>query len=399
MDNIKDPTQKKGISTFKIAATYIGTIVGAGFASGQELLQFFVYFGAWGIAGLAVATLLFIIFGYMMLELGRRLGAKSHLPVINHAGGRWVGTAVDGVITFFLFGAVAVMLAGSGAIFVQEFNLPAWLGSLAMLVATALTVLLGIGGVISAISYVVPALLVTVLAVSIATVAANPGALLANLSWALPGRAAAAYWPLAALLYASYNLVIGVAVLAPMGALATPQRIRSGAILGGLGLGLGAMAIVVALLASAPAAIRFEVPMLFIAQNIAPAFRLGYSIVLLSEVYTTAVGSLYGFAARVTDPGKPLFRWITIGSSVVAMFASRFGFSNLVGFLFPLVGYAGLLLLASLAYTFGRKFLPAGWRLPVGNPAFKRGIDGLDPEKKETEDQSLFIHRVKGDDG
>lgn len=32
---------RKGVSTLKVAATYIGTVVGAGFATGQELLQFF----------------------------------------------------------------------------------------------------------------------------------------------------------------------------------------------------------------------------------------------------------------------------------------------------------------------------------------------------------------------
>jgi uncharacterized membrane protein YkvI len=37
---------KKSVSTLKVAATYIGTVVGAGFATGQELLQFFSKFGS-----------------------------------------------------------------------------------------------------------------------------------------------------------------------------------------------------------------------------------------------------------------------------------------------------------------------------------------------------------------
>lgn len=39
---------KNNVSTFKVAATYIGTVVGAGFATGQEVLQFFNRFGAMG---------------------------------------------------------------------------------------------------------------------------------------------------------------------------------------------------------------------------------------------------------------------------------------------------------------------------------------------------------------
>ena len=34
-----------GVSTLKVAAAYIGTVVGAGFATGQEILQFFNRFG------------------------------------------------------------------------------------------------------------------------------------------------------------------------------------------------------------------------------------------------------------------------------------------------------------------------------------------------------------------
>ncbi len=51
--------KKKDIGIFKIAATYIGTIVGAGFASGQEVLQFFGVFGIKGLWGLLLATALF----------------------------------------------------------------------------------------------------------------------------------------------------------------------------------------------------------------------------------------------------------------------------------------------------------------------------------------------------
>ena len=32
----------KGISTLKVAATYIGTVVGAGFATGQEIPSFLI---------------------------------------------------------------------------------------------------------------------------------------------------------------------------------------------------------------------------------------------------------------------------------------------------------------------------------------------------------------------
>lgn len=369
----KDPSTPGELSPYKIAATYIGTIIGAGFASGQEVLQFFGHFGLWGIIGLAIAAILFAMFGYAMLELGRRLRANSHLPVIKHAGGCRVGVAIDGVITFFLFGGVGVMAAGSGAIFAQEYGMSALLGNFAMLAITLVTVLVGISGVISAMSFLVPVLVAAILVIGSATVTANPAAFWGNLDWFQPGRAAVPFWLLSALLYVSYNLVIGVAVLAPLGPLTSQAKLRSGAIWGGAGLGIGALAITAALITHMPAASRYEVPMLFIADEMSPVFRSGYGVVLLVGIFTTAVGSLYGFCARLTSPGTRQFRWLAVGTSLASFFTAQVGFSRLVGILFPLVGFAGLLLLGAIANVMTRDYR-ANLLLRLGiKPAYKKG--------------------------
>lgn len=337
----------------------MGTIVGAGFASGQEVMQFFTFFGARGIPALLVATFLFVFFGIVILELGRRLGAKSHREVIRHAGGPWVGLAVDAVITFFLFGALTAMAAGSGAIFAQQFGLPYVLGSLVMVAATVFTVMLGIRGVINAISLVVPFLLAAVLAVSAATIISSPVSLASLARWAGSSTPPVPFWPLSAVVYVSYNLVLGVAILAPMGRLAgnDPGVLRKGAIYGGIGLGIGALAINLALLASPTSVSGYEIPMVRIASGISPLAQVAYSLVLLAEVYTTAVGSLFGFAARFLNPEKPGFRWLVIGTGGVSLAAGQLGFSVLVRVLYSAVGFAGLLMLGGLLYSYARERL------------------------------------------
>ncbi|MGI9952248.1 hypothetical protein V3F56_07785 [Moorellaceae bacterium AZ2] len=347
----------KQYSVLKIAATYIGTVVGAGFASGQEVLQFFGYFGFRGLLGLGVATGLFIFFGYTVLLVSHRLQAHSHLPVIRHAGGPLVGKVVDGITTFFLFGALAVMAAGAGAIFREEYRLPALMGSSILIAATLATVLLGINQVINAISFVAPLLMATVLGLSLFALFRNPSSLLTNLYWSDVPRAAAPFWPLAAVLYASYNLVLSVAVLAPLGTLSREENLLPGAALGGVGLGLGAGAITLALLAAAPDVTVWEVPMLQIAGGLAPVARTFYSVILLAEIYTTGVSSLYGFTARLAEPESRRFSYLAIIASAVALIAAQSGFSRLVAVLFPLVGYGGLLLVGALAYHFIRQNL------------------------------------------
>ncbi|MBZ4688711.1 MAG: hypothetical protein PWQ96_1987 [Clostridia bacterium] len=344
-------TEQKKLSLFTIAATYIGTVVGAGFASGQEVLQFFGYFGFWGIIGLIITTVLLVVFGYIILELGRRLKADSHLPVIKYAGGKWIGTIIDWTITFFLFGGLVAMAAGAGAIFVEQFKLSFFWGSLTMIGVTLFTVLTGISGVITSISFVVPLLLTAVFSVALYTIFTDFGAIVSSLAnYSNVTRAAVPFWPLSALLYASYNLVLAVALLAPLGTMADKSKLKLGAILGGIGLGIGATAINLTMLANINQAATYEIPMIFMAGAISPLVRTGYTLVLIAEIYTTAVSSLYGFVARLSKAGTSRYRWLAIGSSVVAFGLAQFGFSNLVGTLFPAVGFAGLLLLGSLVY-------------------------------------------------
>lgn len=50
-------------------AAYIGTIVGAGFASRQEVLQFFRLPGPWGLPAAAIAVACFAYFGYAVANL------------------------------------------------------------------------------------------------------------------------------------------------------------------------------------------------------------------------------------------------------------------------------------------------------------------------------------------
>ena len=55
-----------------VAFAYVGVIVGAGLASGQDLLQYFLSFGAVGLIGIAAAAVL--IYFVVVLMKGEKLG-------------------------------------------------------------------------------------------------------------------------------------------------------------------------------------------------------------------------------------------------------------------------------------------------------------------------------------
>ncbi|NPV90790.1 MAG: hypothetical protein HPY50_08460 [Firmicutes bacterium] len=349
---------RREISTGKIATTFIGMVLGAGFASGQEILQFFGFFGWSGVSAVALASLFFIFFGFLVMQAGNRLKARSYLDLINSLAGPRVSRAVDLTVTFFLFGTLSIMLAGAGAIFVEQFGLPGWWGSLLVMAVSVLTVWFGMAGVVSAMGVIIPVLLVFILAIGLGTLLQNYPALTSSTPAAEPSLAPVSFWPFSSLLYTSYNLLTGIAILVPLGGMVEHGRIKGGAVLGGLTIGCTALVILLSLLAHHPQVKSYQVPMLYIAGQLYPPLSSVYSLALLSGMYTASVGCLYGFAARWSSPfAGGRFKALVLCGSLLGFIAARFGFSTLVRILYPLAGLAGLFILGSITYRFLSRLL------------------------------------------
>jgi uncharacterized membrane protein YkvI len=341
------------IGMFRIAGAYIGTVVGAGFSSGQEILRFFTSHGEMGLWGIAVATSLFFFFGYTALLLGKRLNARSHLEVVRFTNGKLLGGAIDIIITVFLFGGFGVMIAGAGAVFREQFGAaPAW-GMLVMASISVLTVMTGTKGVVNAISAVVPLLIAMLFLIFVTNVSENP-LTPEELEASEAVASATPDWFLSAVNYASYNLVIAIAVLAPLGANAKSKKsLLGGALLGAAGLGLGIAAINFCLMTNITGVAALEVPMIAVAESVSAPVRMLFAAVIFSEIYSTAIGDLYGFSQRMPF-SLPKKLMITLAAAG-AFSAGQLGFSNLVRFLYPAVGYGALLFFAGAIYAWIRK--------------------------------------------
>jgi len=82
-------------------------------------------------------------------------------------------------------------------------------------------------------------------------------------------------WLWAAVLYVSYNLVLAISVLGPLGVQAKNKNaIRNGAILGGIGLGVSATAIYFAMERNFEIVRDMEIPMIYLAGSLSIYCRL-----------------------------------------------------------------------------------------------------------------------------
>ena len=78
-----------------ISFAFIGTVVGAGFASGQEAMLYFSAFGTQGIWGAVLGSALMLIAGVTILQLGSFFQAKEHMEVLGSISSKVMGWILD----------------------------------------------------------------------------------------------------------------------------------------------------------------------------------------------------------------------------------------------------------------------------------------------------------------
>ena len=148
----------KQIKTMKLAFTYVGCFLGAGYLSGQELWQFFGSFGNWGYVGFALAVTLFTIIGILFIRLTQMTQCADMDKLMVPWDIKWLRASSGGIGAAFLFFVVLLMAAGVGALLMQLFAVPAWLGSAVFMAVVFLVALLGVNGMVNAFSALIPVL-------------------------------------------------------------------------------------------------------------------------------------------------------------------------------------------------------------------------------------------------
>jgi len=326
----------------KISATYAGTVMGAGFASGQELTQFFVVYGSMGLVGLIVTGCLFAWLGNQILKLSYQIGATSYHQLLYHVCGKSIGLLLDIMITAFLFFVLTIMLAGAGTLAYDNFHLPYSLGIAIMSFSLMLTTLYGLKGITTVNIVITPLLTITILAIGIYSLAYHQVDLSMMQAPPQSTNLPAPHWLLSSLLYLSYNLVMSITVLVPLGACTerTPRMI--GSIIGGLLLMLLAGLVTIVVMVHYPQSLEHQIPMLSIASSQHPFHHIAYIFIFTAAMYTTGLATLYGCATKLTistglSMKKSLFLLLLLG-----LLISQIGFSTLIAIIFPIFGYATL---------------------------------------------------------
>lgn len=106
------------------------------------------------------------------------------------------------------------------------------------------------------------------------------------------------------------------------------------------------------LLANISAVYDLEIPSLFVAASISPIFGDIFSVMLLLGIYTTAVPMLYTVCNKISSDSKSwAYRITAIVTAIVSIFGGQLSFSTMISIIYPISGYAGLVIFAGMIYT------------------------------------------------
>lgn len=110
-------------NSFKLAFIYVGTILGAGFASGKELLAFFGKFQNMGIVGFLISCILLSLSLIVILDLIKNSNAKDYKSFLQNIFGFKMAKFIEILNIVFLFTIFSAMLAGGGVALADIFGI------------------------------------------------------------------------------------------------------------------------------------------------------------------------------------------------------------------------------------------------------------------------------------
>ena len=317
-----------------------------GFASGQEIFQYFTSVSRTNSSGVVLAGLSFILIAYLVMRRAYRNGVSDFDEYVSAVGGRFA-VPVQWFFRLYMFCGFFVMLSGCGALFRYSFGMSEFWGILFMAAVCFIVFAFDVKGIVALNSLLVPLMIAGVFLIcSLSLVISVPAFAPADALRANPG--------VSALCYVSYNTITAGAVLVPLCRLMTPRSMRIGAGVGGSVLGILIFVVWMALSAHFDLINGSEIPLFSLAVMNGEGYRWIYSAVLGMAICTTAVSHGFGLLSRCKIRGLGERLLYAAALCLGAIPFARFGFADLVGHLYAFFGYAGLIWLGFVLWDAAR---------------------------------------------
>ena len=324
------------IEVISITLVIIGALIGAGFASGQEIFSFFYIYGKNGIYGILIMSILIGIFIYKSLKIIYQKQVYNYNDFLNlFIKNTKIRNVILWIVNVLLLVSFYIMVAGFGAYFEQEIGINRIIGSIVLNLLCVIVFFSNIKGVLKASNLIVPFLIFFIFFIGIKNI--------------VQIRTIDFYqmknnWILSMLIYNSYNFILLMPVFISLKKQITKEKnIKKVSILVTIIILILSISIFFLLLnANIKEIENQEMPIVYIISNYFNKYKKIYAFIVLASIFTTAISVGIGFLQNISKNSNSYPQFVLF-MCITSLLMSNIGFSKLLNFIYPVFGYIGIL--------------------------------------------------------
>ena len=324
------------IEVISITLVIIGALIGAGFASGQEIFSFFYIYGKNGIYGILIMSILIGIFIYKSLKIIYQKQVYNYNDFLNlFIKNTKIRNVILWIVNVLLLVSFYIMVAGFGAYFEQEIGINRIIGSIVLNLLCVIVFFSNIKGVLKASNLIVPFLIFFIFFIGIKNI--------------VQIRTIDFYqmknnWILSMIIYNSYNFILLMPVLISLKKQITKEKnIKKVSILVTIIILILSINIFFLLLnANIKEIENQEMPIVYIISNYINKYKKIYAFIVLASIFTTAISVGIGFLQNISKNSNSYPQFVLF-MCITSLLMSNIGFSKLLNFIYPVFGYIGIL--------------------------------------------------------
>lgn len=324
----------------KVIFVIIGTLIGAGFASGREIYLFFGKYGENGKIGILLTGIITGVIIYKVLEITKTYEINNYNKLLDRINWKHakLNKYINLIVNSFLLISFYIMIAGFSAYMLQTYNVPIYISSIIFVVICYIIFKKSIQGVIKANEILVPILIILIIYLGIKNI---PYSFMQNSMSILENNPRG--WLINSILYASYNSILLIPVLPGLrNYLDSRKQIIKISIISSTIIVILALFIYSLLLRGEFFVSELEMPLIEITMQFGIIFKYIYGFVIIASIFTSAISAGYSFLGNVSKT-KKRYEIILLIICVTGIAVSNIGFSKLVEMLYPLFGVLGLI--------------------------------------------------------
>lgn len=328
-------------NVLKVVFVIIGTLIGAGFASGQEVYLFFFSYGMKGLIGILISSVIIGVVIYSTFNILNKYKINTYKDFLNILIPRNTKLKIiaNFIINIFILITFFIMIAGFGAYFEQEIGINRLVGSLILAIVTFIVFMTSINGVVKVNELLVPILIGFIVIIGIISIKDTHILNLENYVI----RTNYTNFALSAILYSSYNSILLIPVLITLNNyVKSKKQIFYISFINSIITILLSIIIFLVLVRVDVDISKLEMPVVYVVSNMFKILKYIYGVIILGSIFTTAISLGVSFLQN-TAKNRKGYTQIAIIMCITSVIISKFGFSNLVSLLYPIFGYLGLI--------------------------------------------------------